>query len=98
MVVVGLDAVASALCRGVTWLRAALEGIGALFTTGERTALALELGHAHGWESSGGVVLGSVVVDLVNGDSGVHDVWLDGLLVDDRLGDSQYWGRGRGLI
>jgi len=31
------------------------------------------------------VVLGSVVVDLVDRYRGVHDVWLDGLLVDDRL-------------
>jgi len=85
VVVVGFDAVAGALCRGVTWLRAAVEGIGTLFTAGKGTALALEFGHAHGWESSGGVVLGSVVVDLVDWHGGVHDVWLDSLLVDDGL-------------
>lgn len=31
------------------------------------------------------MVLGFVLVDLVNGDGGVDNRWLDGLLVDDRL-------------
>ena len=30
-------------------------------------------------------MLSLVMMDLVNGDSGVDDRWLDGLLLDDRL-------------
>lgn len=65
------------------WL--ALETVIALLTTGQNTALLLEVGHANSWESGSGVVLGSVVVNLMNRDCGVNDVGLDGLLVDHRL-------------
>lgn len=45
----------------------------------------LEFIHTHGWEGSSSVVLGLVVVDLMDGHSGVHDMGLDSFLVDDRL-------------
>lgn len=45
----------------------------------------LELGHGHGWEGAGGVVLGLVVVDLVDRLGRVDNVALDGLLLDDWL-------------
>jgi len=56
-----------------------------LLASGQGTALRLELAHGHRWQSSGLVVSGSVVVDLMDGDSGVDDVGLDGLLLDNRL-------------
>lgn len=90
VVVVSCDAVACACCRGVAGLGAAIEGIGTLFTAGERTSIGLELGHAHGRESGGGVVLGSIVVNFVDRYRGVYDVWLDGLLVDNGLANNQY--------
>ena len=62
-----------------------LETIVALFAAGQATALLLEVGHAHGREGGGGVVLGLVLVDLVDGDGGVDDRRLDGLLLDDGL-------------
>jgi hypothetical protein len=55
------------------------ETVLALLTAGEGAALGLELGHGDGGKGGGGVVLGSVVVDLVDGDGGVGDVRLDGL-------------------
>ena len=54
-------------------------------TSSERAALRLELVHGHGWESRGRVVLGSVVVNLVDRNSGVLNVRLDGLLLNNRL-------------
>lgn len=65
--------------------RFTLKSIVALFAATENTALALEVGHADSWESGGGVVLSSVVVNFVNRHSGVYDVRLNGLLVDNRL-------------
>lgn len=64
---------------------AAVELVGALAAAGEGAAGLLELVHAHCWEGGGGMVLGGVVVDFVDGDGGVDDVGLDGLLVDDGL-------------
>ena len=58
------------------WLT--LEAVVALLTTGQDTALLLEVGHADGGQGGSGVVLGRVVVHLVDGDGGVDDVWLDG--------------------
>lgn len=57
------------------------ETVLALLTAGERAALCLELSHGDGGESRGGVVLSSVVVNLVNRNSGVGDVGLDGLCI-----------------
>lgn len=65
--------------------RLTLKAIVALLTTGENTTLLLVLGHGDWWELGGGVVLSSVVVDLVDWDGGVHNVRLDGLLVHNRL-------------
>lgn len=64
---------------GLGGARLALETILALLTTSQRAAGLLELGHGDGRESRGLVVLGSVVVDLVDGDGGVGDVRLNGL-------------------
>jgi hypothetical protein len=71
----------SVLVRGLVGGRLGLadEAVLTLLATGEGTALCLELGHGDGRESRGGVVLGGVVVDLVDGDGGVGDVRLDGL-------------------
>jgi len=55
-----------------------LEAIEALLTTSENTTLLLEVSHADNRESRGGVVLSSVVVNLVDGNSGVDDGRLDG--------------------
>jgi len=51
----------------------------------EGAAVALELVHGHGREGGGAVVTGRFVVDFVDRDGGVHDVWLDGFLLDDGL-------------
>jgi len=61
------------------------ETVGALLAAAENTALALELLAGDGREDGGGVVLGSVVVLLVDGDGGVHDMRLNGSAVDNRL-------------
>lgn len=69
----------------VSW--GTVEGVVALFTADEGAARLLEFLHADGWEGGSAVVLGGVLVDLVHWDGGVHDVGLDGLLVDDGLRD-----------
>lgn len=74
---------AGAVAADGAWL--ALEAVVALLTAGEDTALLLEVGHGDGWESGGGVVLCRVVMHLVDGNGGVGNVWLNGLLVDDWL-------------
>lgn len=65
--------------------RLALESVVALATTTKDTALLLELSEGHCGKLRSPVVGGGVVVDLVNGDSFVHDIGLDSLLVDDGL-------------
>jgi hypothetical protein len=50
--------------------------------------LGFEFGHGDGWEGGGGVVLGFVVVDFVDGDGGVDDGGLDGFFLDDGLDGS----------
>lgn len=65
------------------WLT--LETVVALLAAGQNTTLLGELRHGDGWESRGGVVLSSVVVNLVDWHGGVDNVRLDGLLVDDWL-------------
>ena len=67
--------------------RLASEAVMTGLTSSERAALGLELVHGHGGESRCSVVLGSVVVNLVHWNSGVLNVRLDGLLLDDRLDD-----------
>lgn len=64
---------------GLGGARLALKAVLALLTASQRAARLLELGHGDGRESRGLVVLGSVVVDLVDGDGGVGDVRLNGL-------------------
>lgn len=62
-----------------------LEAIVALLTASQDTTLLLKVGHGDGRKGRGGVVLSSVVVNLVDRDGGVDNVRLDGLLVDDGL-------------
>ena len=62
-----------------------LEAIVALLAAGQDTTLLLKVGHGDGGKSRGSVVLGGVVVNLVDGNGGVDNVRLDGLLVDDGL-------------
>lgn len=62
-----------------------LETIPTLVAAGQTTAGALEFVHADGGESRGGVVLGLVVVDFVDGDGGVDDVRFNRLLLHNRL-------------
>ena len=57
----------------------ALEAVVALLAAGEDTALLLKVGHANSRKSGSGVVLGSVVVNLVDRDRGVDDVGLNDL-------------------
>jgi hypothetical protein len=62
-----------------------LELVVALLTAGKSTALGLELLHGHGWESSSLMVGSLVMVDLMDGNSGVNHVGLDSLLLDNGL-------------
>lgn len=62
-----------------------LEAIVTLLAAGQDTTLLLKVGHGDGGKSRGSVVLGGIVVNLVNGDGGVDNVRLDGLLVDNGL-------------
>jgi hypothetical protein len=62
-----------------------LEAVVTLLAASQDTTLLLEVGHRDGRKSRGAVVLGSVVVNLVDGDGGVDNVGLDGLLVDNGL-------------
>ena len=62
-----------------------LEAVVTLLAASQDTTLLLKVGHGDGRKSRGAVVLGSVVVDLVDGDGGVDNVGLDGLLVDNGL-------------
>jgi len=47
--------------------------------------LTLELVHSHSRQRASGVVLSLVLVDLVDGNGGVNNGWLNSLLLDDRL-------------
>jgi len=58
-----------------------LEFVVALLTAAKNTTLGFELVHSHSGQSSGLVVGGSVVVNLVNRNSGVYNVGLNNLLV-----------------
>ena len=62
-----------------------LETVVTLLAASQDTTLLLKVGHGDGRKSRGAVVLSGVVVNLVDGDSGVDNVRLDGLLVDDGL-------------
>ena len=70
---------AGAVGGGVSRLGLADETVSTLLATGEGTARLLELLHGNSGKSRSGVVLGSVVVDLVDGHGGVGDVRLNGL-------------------
>ena len=63
----------------------ALELVVALLTASKSSALGLELLHGHGWESSSLMVGSLVMVNLMDGDGGVDDVGLDGLLLNNGL-------------
>lgn len=62
-----------------------LETIVALFAASQDTALLLELGHANSGKGRSGVVLSSVMVNLVDWDSGVGNVGLNGFLLNNGL-------------
>jgi hypothetical protein len=62
-----------------------LELVEPLFTAGQRTTLALELFERDGGKFRGGVMLSTVVVNLVNGNCGVDNSGLYNLLVEDGL-------------
>ena len=64
---------------GAGRLGLANEAVSALLAAAEGTARLLELVHGDSRECRGSVVLGSVVVNLVDGDRGVGDVRLNGL-------------------
>lgn len=66
-------------------LRDTLKLVVALLAAGESTALGLELLHGHGWESSSLMVGSLVMVNLMDGDGGVDNVGLDGLLLNNGL-------------
>jgi hypothetical protein len=74
---------ASGTSTNVLWQ--ALEGIVTLLAAGKSSTLVLELIHSHGGESCGAVVGSLVVVNLVNRNSGVHNVGLDSLLLNNGL-------------
>jgi len=82
-VVVGVGSLGAAVV--VDALGTAVEVAGALVVATEDTALLLELVDAHWGKGGSAVDLGGVVVDLVDGDGGVHDLGLDDLLLDDGL-------------
>lgn len=65
--------------RGVSGFGLADEAVGALLAAGEGTAGLLELLHGDSGKGRGGVVLGGVVMDLVDGDGSVGDMRLNGL-------------------
>ena len=69
----------------------ALEAIVALFTAGQRAALTLKVGHAHGRKGRGSVVLGLVMMDLVDGNGGVDNGRLDSFFLDNRLDSLASW-------
>lgn len=62
-----------------------LEAVVTLLAASQDTTLLLKVGHGDGGKSRGSVVLGGVVVNLVDGDSRVDNMRLNGLLVDNRL-------------
>ena len=62
-----------------------LERIVTLLTAGKGATLGGELLHGHGGQGSSVVVGGLVVVNLVDGNGGVDNIGLDGLLLDNRL-------------
>lgn len=66
-------------------IRLASKGITTFCTAGQGSTLLLKVGHADGWESRSGVVLGIVVVDLVDGDGSVDNGGLNSLLLNDWL-------------
>jgi hypothetical protein len=70
--------------------RLALEAIRALLATRQAAALLLELVEADGRQRGGAVVLGGAVVDFVDGDSGVDDLFAYPSLVF----NSACWVRG----
>lgn len=71
--------------RGSNGLWLALESIDTLLTSTKAAPLRAELIHADSRKSRGGVMLGLVVVNLMDGDGSVDDRWLDGLLLNDGL-------------
>jgi hypothetical protein len=79
------DMAETASGAGTNVLGNTLELIVALLAAAKDTTLGLELVHGHGRQSSGLVVGSSVVVNLVDGDSGVDNIGLNDLLVDNRL-------------
>ena len=79
------DGTEATSCTSADVLGNTLEGIVALLATGKSSTLRLELLHGHGRKSSGAVVSGLVVVNLVDRNGGVNNVGLNGLLLENRL-------------
>ena len=77
LAVVASDSILS-LGEHALWL--ALETILSLLTTSQDTASLLELSHGNSWKSRSRVVGSSVVVNLVDWNNCVGDVWLNSLL------------------
>jgi len=66
-----------------SWLTS--KSISALLTTRKVSSLSVELIHGHGRQRGSSVVLGLILVNLVDRDSGVNNGWLNSLLLDDWL-------------
>ena len=77
------QALALILSVGTRWAAISL-GMHMVLTA-ESAALALELVHGHGGQGGGAVVAGRFVVDFMDRDGGVHDLGLNGFLLDDGL-------------
>lgn len=65
------------------WL--ACEAAVSLLTTSQGATTLLKLIHTDRWERRSSMVLGSVVVNLMDWNGGVGDVWLDCLTLNDWL-------------
>jgi hypothetical protein len=79
------DGTETTSCASTDVLGDSLEGIVTLLATSKSSAFGLELFHRHSRKSCGAVVGSLVVVNLVDGNGGMDNIRLDGLLLDDRL-------------
>lgn len=73
------------IAGAANWLWAAIEGVRSLITSGQGTALLLVVCHADSWELRCSMMLSGVMVNLMDRNCGVDNMWLDSLLVDDWL-------------
>ena len=75
----------------VGWIRAAVPFGVACLMSSEGAANLLELIHSHGGEGLRLVDPGSIVVSLVDRNSGMDNLWLDGFPMDDGLNGFMNW-------